>query len=91
MRDSSNVQFLIADLNLDELAPAHEPSYLFRQAGIICGATVAVLLPVLIWVAFFRKRRKRRRRHEHRPLNPTLAQTGGLPQARPDPPSEPSS
>jgi hypothetical protein len=36
-----------------------------------------------------RKRRKwRRRRRDHRPRNPTLAETGGLPPARPDPPTE---
>lgn len=28
------------------------------------------------------RRRRRRRRHEHRPLNPTLAETGGLPPIR---------
>jgi hypothetical protein len=33
---------------------------------------------------------KRRRRREHRPLNPTLAQTGGLPPVRTQPPAEPS-
>ena len=36
------------------------------------------------------KHRKRRRRREHRPLNPTLAQTGGLPPLRSDGPSGPS-
>ena len=35
------------------------------------------------------RRRRRRRRREHRPRNPTLAETGGLPPLRPDPPSEP--
>jgi hypothetical protein len=36
------------------------------------------------------KRRKwRRRRRDHRPLNPTLAQTGGLPPVRTDEPTEP--
>jgi hypothetical protein len=37
-----------------------------------------------------RKRRKwRRRRRPHRPRNPTLAETGGLPPLRSDPPSDP--
>lgn len=36
-----------------------------------------------------RRRRRRRRRREHRPRNPTLAETGGLPPARSDSPSEP--
>ena len=36
-----------------------------------------------------RRRRRRRRRREHRPRNPTLAETGGLPPARSDTSSEP--
>jgi hypothetical protein len=30
------------------------------------------------------RRKRRRRRREHRPRNPTLAETGGLPPVRPD-------
>ena len=33
--------------------------------------------------------RKRRRRRTHRPRNPTLAETGGLPPVRPERPPEP--
>ena len=44
----------------------------------------------LVWFVAFRKKRKRKRRHhnhEKRPLNPTLAETGGLPPKRdPDQP-----
>ena len=36
------------------------------------------------------KRRKRRRRSRDRPLNPTLAETGGLPPVRTQGPPEPS-
>ncbi len=36
-------------------------------------------------------RRRRRRRREHRPRNPTLAETGGLPPIRHEPPPESSS
>ena len=36
-----------------------------------------------------RYRRKRRRRREHRPRNPTLAETGGLPPLRTERPSDP--
>jgi FtsZ-interacting cell division protein ZipA len=36
-----------------------------------------------------RYRRKRRRRREHRPRNPTLAETGGLPPLRADRPQDP--
>ncbi len=32
--------------------------------------------------------RRRRRRREHRPRNPTLAETGGLPPLRPEPPPD---
>ena len=34
-------------------------------------------------------RRKRRRRREHRPRNPTLAETGGLPPLRSEQPQDP--
>jgi hypothetical protein len=33
------------------------------------------------------RRKLRRRRRDHRPRNPTLAETGGLPPIRPDGPS----
>jgi FtsZ-interacting cell division protein ZipA len=36
-----------------------------------------------------RYRRKRRRRREHRPRNPTLAETGGLPPLRTERPPDP--
>jgi ABC-type nickel/cobalt efflux system permease component RcnA len=35
------------------------------------------------------KRRRRRHGRQHRPRNPTLAETGGLPPIRPEDPSEP--
>ena len=34
--------------------------------------------------ASHRRRKRRRRRREHRPRNPTLAETGGLPPVRPE-------
>ena len=34
-------------------------------------------------------RRRRKRRREHRPRNPTLAETGGLPTTKPETPSNP--
>ncbi|HTL55510.1 MAG TPA: hypothetical protein VL361_07510 [Candidatus Limnocylindrales bacterium] len=36
-----------------------------------------------------RRKRRRHRRREHRPRNPTLAETGGLPPLRSAPPPEP--
>jgi hypothetical protein len=35
-----------------------------------------------------RRGRRRRRQRDHRPRNPTLAETGGLPPARPEQPPE---
>jgi hypothetical protein len=55
---------------------------------IMAGVFALVAISALIWAYFIRKRggnrrHKRRRQHnEHRP-NPTLAQIGGLPPARP--------
>ena len=34
--------------------------------------------------SFLSRRRHKHRRHQHRPVNPTLAETGGLPAARDD-------
>jgi len=59
---------------------------------IMTGVFALVAIGALIWVLYFRKtRRRHRRKHhhhrEHRAINPTLAETGGLPPARPpDPP-----
>jgi hypothetical protein len=35
------------------------------------------------------RRRRRKRRREHRPRNPTLSETGGLPATKPEPSSTP--
>jgi hypothetical protein len=70
----------------DILLAAAEPlpqwlNFLAMAGGLLLGT-----LGVLLWFVMFRKRRrrKRRKRHEHekRQLNPTLAQTGGLPPVR---------
>jgi hypothetical protein len=67
---------------------------------IVMGAIMLAALTALIWLAFFRKKHthlhkhrhrhrhhgKKRKRREHRPLNPTLAQTGGLPPIRTEEP-----
>jgi hypothetical protein len=55
---------------------------------IMAGAFAVIAFGALIWVFYFRKKkRKHRHRQGHqrgrRPVNPTLAQTGGLPPARP--------
>jgi len=58
---------------------------------IMTGVFVLIAMGALIWVVYFRKRgRKHRHKHRHqrerRSVNPTLAQTGGLPPARPPEP-----
>ncbi|MGB7770167.1 MAG: hypothetical protein WBN22_15130 [Verrucomicrobiia bacterium] len=55
---------------------------------IVMGAAILVTLAGVVWIVFFRKgtrrRHRRRRPHgEHQQPNPTLAQIGGLPPARP--------
>ena len=58
----------------------------------VAGCMLLGAFGVLIWYVFFRKKRKRKYRHHHRekhPLNPTLAETGGLPPKRdPDEPPQ---
>jgi hypothetical protein len=48
-------------------------------------AVLVASIGALLWLVMFRKKRKRKRKHhsrEKRQLNPTLAQTGGLPPVR---------
>ncbi len=57
-------------------------NFLAMAGGLLLGTFV-----VLIWFLAHRKKRKRKRKsrhHEKRQLNPTLAQTGGLPPLRED-------
>lgn len=54
---------------------------------VVFGAAIVVTLLALVWIVFFRKNaRHRRHRRLHgngqQPLNPTLAQVGGLPPLR---------
>jgi len=55
---------------------------------VMAGVFALIAIGALIWVFYFRKKRRKHRhkhRHQHgrRSVNPTLAQTGGLPPARP--------
>ena len=57
-------------------------NFLAMFAAILLGTFV-----VLLWAVKFRKKRKRKRKHHHHrhekhQLNPTLAETGGLPPTR---------
>jgi hypothetical protein len=59
----------------------------------MAGGLLLVGIGMLIWVFYLRgsghkHRRRRRHHHERRSPNPTLAQTGGLPPARPSEPAE---
>ncbi len=66
----------------------------FQTSGVAADwmIFVAILLAIgigiacfVIWLFMFRKTKKRRKRrdgHHHRKINPTLAQTGGLPPPR---------
>jgi hypothetical protein len=63
---------------------------------IMLGAIVLAALAAAVCAFFFRKKHRRhhrRRRRERRSLNPTLAQTGGLPPVRQpqNPPDQPKS
>jgi hypothetical protein len=55
---------------------------------VVFGAAVLVALLALVWIVFFRKnarhryRRRRLHRNGQQPLNPTLAEVGGLPPVR---------
>jgi hypothetical protein len=52
---------------------------------ILMGAIGLVLVATFIWAVFMRKpgkRQVRRRKHKHRPLNRSIAKTGGLPPVR---------
>lgn len=79
-------------MNDSALPPATPPLPGWQDFFIVLGAVVLAALMVFIWIALFRKKRTHRRRHhhhgkkrrrrEHRPINPTLAQTGGLPPIR---------
>jgi len=71
--------------SVDILLAAMEP--LPQWLNFLAMALVVLLTAIgsLIWFLAFRKKRKRKRKlhhHEKRQLNPTLAQTGGLPPRR---------
>lgn len=57
---------------------------------VVFGAAILVTLSALVWIVVFRKsaRHRHRRRRPHndgqQPLNPTLAEAGGLPPVRED-------
>jgi hypothetical protein len=64
---------------------AFEPLPQWINFLAVAGGMLLGSIGVLIWFLAFRKKRKRKRKlhhHERRQLNPTLAQTGGLPPLR---------
>ena len=61
------------------------PQWVFFMA--VFGVIVVSALIVLFWVVLLRKpknkkRKRRSRHHEKRKINPTLAESGGLPPVR---------
>jgi hypothetical protein len=92
-------------MNTDASPYAIQTPQGLQDLFIVAGAVMLVALIAFIWLAYFRKQRtqlhghsrrhrhhgKKRRRREHRQLNPTLAQTGGLPPIRTEepPPAQP--
>jgi hypothetical protein len=74
----------------DELPATNSLSPAWSDIFAVLGAILLVVAGTFIWAVFFRKKtksRSRRGRHrgrhrEHHPVNPTLAQSGGLPPVR---------
>jgi hypothetical protein len=67
------------------LMAAFEPLPQWANFLVMIGILMLVAIGALIWLVKFRKKGKRKyRRHQHeqRKLNPTLAESGGLPPAR---------
>jgi hypothetical protein len=80
----------------DELPAIGSLSPEWLDFFIVMGAIGLVLLGAFFWAILFRKngkRQVRRRKRKHRSLNPTLADSGGLPPVReeknPDAPTPP--
>ena len=61
--------------------PAGELEGDFLQHLPLIAAALLLLTPIALALAWTRRRKRKRR--THRPRNPTLAQTGGLPPPRP--------
>ena len=79
-----------ATISPEDAKPLFTPNdSLPRDILILICVVVAVALTAAIWAVFFRKRHHRR--HEHRPRNPTRAETGGLPPARTENSANPGS
>lgn len=75
---------------------AFEPLPQWANFLAIFAVIVVSAFAVFLWAIMFRKKRKRKYRqhnHEKRKLNPTLAESGGLPPPReekkPDAPTPP--
>jgi cytochrome c-type biogenesis protein CcmH/NrfF len=67
------------------LLAVYEPLPLWLNFLAIAVPLLLTAIGTLVWMVKFRKRRKRKyrqRHHEERKLNPTLAESGGLPPVR---------
>ncbi|MGH7953529.1 MAG: hypothetical protein ACREFE_16665 [Limisphaerales bacterium] len=75
--------------SINSILAAFEPLPEWLDFVILAAAILIVAFAVFLWMVFFprkerhhHKRRVRRRRLEHRRVNPTLAESGGLPPIR---------
>jgi hypothetical protein len=71
----------------DTLLAVFEPLPQWVNFLAMTVAVLVVAIGSLLWFAVFRRKKQRKHKHrrhrrEQRQLNPTLAQTGGLPPAR---------
>ena len=65
-----------------------QAEYQWFYLALIVLTVIICTLAVFLWLKFAPKKRKRKRKHHgHGRINPTRAETGGLPEARP--PGEP--
>jgi hypothetical protein len=77
-------------LPVELTAPGGVPAGLGQDSQVtpLLIAAVLLILPLGLWLS--QRARTRRKRMPHRPRNPTLAETGGLPPPRsPEPPRAP--
>jgi len=115
-----SIFFLFSLFDEDDIQGSNQMSSAMKERLIVFGAVLVVILIILGWAVFFRRKsryatrradrryrrhsfaknaakgvseikklvteRQSRRRRHHRPRNPTLAETGGLPPVRATPP-----
>jgi hypothetical protein len=79
-------ELILLDI-MDDSLPAVGPlTPVWVDYFIMLGVFALIAIGALVWAYFLRKpgRRQKRQRADRHRLNPTLAEIGGLPPARPD-------